>query len=225
MKIQRKMLLLLFAHIIIFDNIVFRVKKGEINVKHKGTVELHTERLVLRRLFTEDAKAMYNNWANDPEVTKFLTWPAYAEPSVAEDILRFWDAQYSQETFYQWAIVPKDFGEPIGTISVVRVDEGIDAAEVGYCIGQKWWHKGYTSEALKAVMNFLFCEVAINRLEARHDTNNAYSGAVMKKCGMQFEGVLRNAGRNNQGIVDVAVYSMLAEEYKDCAAHESVFMG
>ncbi len=187
-------------------------------MEHKGTVTLHSERLLLRRLTVQDAKAMYANWANDPEVTKFLTWPAYTDVSQANCILRDWEKLYDADTFYQWAIVPKDLGEPIGTISVVRFDKNTETAEIGYCIGKKWWHKGYTSEALRAVTAFLFDDVKINRLEARHDTNNPHSGAVMKKCGMCFEGILRSSGRNNQGIVDVAVYSMLAEEYRNDSA-------
>ena len=184
-------------------------------MEHKGTVELHTERLILRRLAVQDAKSMYSNWASNPEVTKFLTWPAHTDISETYSILHLWDEKYCDDTFYLWTIVPKDFGEPIGTIAVVRFDESTDTAEIGYCIGKKWWHRGYTSEALRIVISFLFCDVKFNRLEAWHDTRNPNSGAVMKKCGMQFEGILRSAIRNNQGIADAALYSMLAEEYKN----------
>lgn len=187
-------------------------------MKHKGTVELYSERLILRQLAVSDAQAMYNNWASDPEVTKYLMWPAHTDVSQTAGILQIWDKQYDADTFYQWAIVPKDLGEPIGTISVVRLDETTDTAEIGYCIGKKWWHQGYTSEALRMVMDFLFQEVAVHRLEARHDTQNPHSGDVMKKCGMTLEGTLRSAGRNNQGIVDEAVYSILAEEYQQRSA-------
>lgn len=41
---------------------------------HKGTVMLETERLILRRFVAEDAEAMFRNWVNDPEVTRYLTW-------------------------------------------------------------------------------------------------------------------------------------------------------
>lgn len=43
-------------------------------MRHAGTQEIETERLVLRRLTPEDAEMMYQNWANDPQVTKFLRW-------------------------------------------------------------------------------------------------------------------------------------------------------
>ena len=68
------------------------------------------------------------------------------------------------------------------------------------------------SEALKAVMDFLFDEVGVHRIESRHDPNNPNSGAVMRKCGMKYEGTLRQSDRNNQGICDASWYGLLREE-------------
>ena len=183
-------------------------------MEHKGTVQLSSERLLLRKLTIEDAGAMYRNWANDPEVTKYLRWPAHEDQSVTEIVLKSWIKEYEDPAFYQWAIVPKDLQEPIGTISVVGMNEKTSTVHIGYCIGKKWWNKGYTSEALKTIMPFFFLEVGANRLEAQHDPNNPNSGAVMKKCGLTFEGILRSADWNNQGIVDAAMYSILAKEWE-----------
>ncbi len=83
-----------------------------------------------------------------------------------------WVQGYEKNDFYQWLIVPKDLGQPIGTISVVDHNDSIKKCEIGYCIGKAWWHQGFVSESLKAVIRFLFDEVGINRIEARHDTNN-----------------------------------------------------
>lgn len=66
-------------------------------------------------------------------------------------------------------------------------------AHIGYCIGEKWWHQGITSEALQHVINFLIDEVGMNRIEAVHDSQNPNSGKVMKKCGMKYEGTLRQS--------------------------------
>ena len=119
---------------------------------------------------------------------------------------------YSNESYYQWAIVLKDKGEPIGSISVVRMNEDISMAHIGYCIGKNWWHKGITSEALKAVMDFLFDIVGVNRIDSRHDPRNPNSGKVMEKCGMKYEGTLRSSDRNNQGICDACYYALLKSE-------------
>ena len=96
---------------------------------------------------------------------------------------------------------------------MVEINEKLGILQVGYCIGSKWWHQGITSEALGAVIPFLFEEVGANRIEARHDPNNPRSGDVMRKCGLKYEGTLRQADYNNQGIVDVCIYGLLRDEY------------
>ena len=84
--------------------------------------------------------------------------------------------------------------------------------EVTYAVGSAWWGKGYAPEALKAVMDFLFDRVGVNRIEAGHDVRNPNSGRVMEKVGMLKEGVLRQAGRNNQGLFDLVFYAMLKQD-------------
>ncbi len=179
---------------------------------HKGTQKLETKRLILRKAAPEDAQPMYENWASDPEVTKFLTWPPHSSPAVSEAVLKSWIEAYESADYYQWMIVLKDLNQPIGSISVVSKDDQVGKAEVGYCIGRRWWHKGIMSEALQAVIDFLFEEVHMNRIEAKHDPNNPHSGGVMRKCGMKYEGMARQSGWNNQGVCDIACYSILREE-------------
>ncbi len=181
---------------------------------HKGTTMLETKRLRLRRFTSTDAKAMYENWASDPEVTKFLTWPPHASIEVTQTLLQNWIADYDKPNCYHWAITWKDSSFPIGDISVVHLTEKTEAAEIGYCLGRNWWHQGIMSEALQAVVDYLFQEIGMNRVEAQHDPNNPNSGAVMGKCGMQFEGTLRQADRNNQGICDLSIYSILKSEWE-----------
>ena len=182
---------------------------------HKGTQTIETERLILRRAVPEDADAMFRNWAADPEVTKFLTWHAHESLEVSRQIIGSWIREYEKENYYQWMIVLRDLGEPIGSISVVRQNDRVEEAEIGYCIGSAWWHKGIVSEALTAVMDYLFTEVGMNRVAARHDPNNPRSGRVMRKCGMKYEGTSRAADRNNQGICDASRYAILRCDWEN----------
>lgn len=85
---------------------------------------------------------------------------------------------------------------------------------IGYCIGRKWWNRGITSEALDAIIKYFINEVKVNRIESRHDPLNPGSGKVMIKCGMKYEGTMRKADINNQGICDCAYYALLSEDYK-----------
>ena len=182
-------------------------------MKHLGTKTLETERLILRKFLQEDAQAMYDNWASDPEVTKYLTWPTHSSVEISAMVAKDWVENSVKADYYQWAIVPKDFGQPIGSISVVDIHEKAEAVEVGYCIGKAWWGKGIVTEAFGSVIRFLFEEVGVQRVGARHDTNNPASGKVMSKCGLRYEGTLRKSDWNNQGICDAAYYGILKEEY------------
>ncbi|MBE6053417.1 MAG: GNAT family N-acetyltransferase [Clostridium sartagoforme] len=185
-------------------------------MNNTGTRTIETERLILRRFKIEDAEAMYKNWASDKEVTKFLTWPPHSNVEVTKTILQDWINNYKNDDFYNWAITLKENeDEPIGSISAVDKNEKINMVHIGYCIGNKWWNSGITSEALKALIKYFFEEVYVNRVEARHDPNNPNSGKVMMKCGMKYEGTIRQADLNNQGVCDYSVYGILAKEYLD----------
>lgn len=184
-------------------------------MEHKGTKRLETERLLLRAFVVEDAEAMYDNWANDPEVTKYLTWSTHECEQVSRRTLEDWTSQYPKLDYYHWAIVLKEENEPIGSIiGVVRGDDKLELVHIGYCIGKKWWKQGIVSEALAALIKFFFEEVKVNRIEAQFDPNNIGSGKVMKKCGMEYEGTLREADWNNQGRCDASMYAILAKDYE-----------
>ena len=184
-------------------------------MKHQGTKVIETERLILRPFVMEDADAAYLNWTSDEKVTKFLRWPTHDNIGITGRIIGEWVNGYGSPDFYQWAIVPKELGEPIGTISVVGKNDDLDILHIGYCIGSKWWHKGYTSEAFAGIIPYLFREVGANRIESQHDPENVHSGNVMKKCGMKYEGTLRQADFSNRGIVDASMYSLLREEWEE----------
>ncbi|MFA5433110.1 MAG: GNAT family N-acetyltransferase [Candidatus Paceibacterota bacterium] len=183
-------------------------------MNHTGTVTLVTERLILRRFELADADAMFKNWASDAEVTKFLMWPTHTDVSVSKAVISSWLPLYNNPDHYSWAIVLKEINEPIGSIAVVKMDDNIKMIHIGYCIGRKWWHQGYTSEALAVLIRYFFETVGVNRIESRHDPRNPNSGKVMMKCGLKYEGTLQQSDINNQeGFCDAAYYAILAEDY------------
>ncbi len=183
---------------------------------HKGTQTINTERLTLRRFAFGDAEAMFKNWANDPEVTRFLTWDSHGDIGVSKRVVEQWVSEYENKNIYNWAIELKELGEPVGGISVVNLDDANESCEIGYCISQAYWRKGIAPEALKAVIDFLFSEVGMNRIAARHDTKNPASGRVMQKCSMLYEGTHRQEKlRDGKTFYDVAVYAILKEGWQN----------
>ena len=117
-------------------------------MKHLGTKRIETEHLILRKFNTEDAEYMFNNWASDSQVTKYLTWPTHSNIETSKFVIGRWEKEYQSVNNYQWCIELKELRQAIGSIGVVNLKEDIDAVEIGYCIGRKFWGQGITTEAL-----------------------------------------------------------------------------
>ena len=178
-----------------------------------GTKYIETDRLILRKFTLEDAEDMYKNWASDDDVTRHITWQTHKNIEETKEVVAKYVFDSENENYYHWCIELKSTNAAVGSIGAFRMFEDLSLFEVGYSIGKKFWNQGITTEAMHAIIKFFFEEVGVNRIEARHDTKNPASGVVMKKAGMQFEGILRQAGKNNTGICDSAVYAILKEDY------------
>ena len=183
-------------------------------MKHIGTQVIETERLILRRFTLEDAPAVFANYASDENVTRYMAWNRHETVADSERVLTQWVQDYERPDFYEWAIVLKELGQPIGNIEVLSVDDNVQKANLGYSIGTAFWGKGIMPEALNAVIDFLFDEVGLNRVEACHDARNPNSGKVMKKCGMTHEGTMRQWAWTNAGICDTCNYGILKSDRK-----------
>lgn len=182
-------------------------------LQHKGTCELKSDRMKLRRFILSDAKSMYKNYATDERVTRFLSWTPYVCVEDVESFLQSVLEEYNRPDTYHWAIEVD--GEIIGSISTISIDEKNCSCEVGYCVAYDYWNRGITSEALRMVIRFLFEEVEMHRIMAKHDVDNPASGKVMQKCGMTYEGILREHYLRHDGIFsDALVYGILRREFE-----------
>ena len=182
-------------------------------MKAIGTQTLITEDLILRRFELSDEPAMFNNWAGRPDNVTYLTWPAHTDLAVTQATLERWVAAYQDGDTFKWAITLKSQPDQvIGDISGVGYEPATNSMTIGYVLGRDYWGKGYMTQALIAVSRFFLQEADINRVRATHDTANPGSGRVMQKAGFHFEGILRQSGHNNQGIVDSAHYSLLKSD-------------
>ena len=167
-------------------------------MKHCGTQELETERLVLRRLSIDDSEMMFNNWASDRQVTQYLRWNAHRSWGETAETLNEWEKHYGDPTFYQWGVENKRSGVLMGTISLFPAPElktgwhlnteilG-SAWEAGYALGRKWWNNGYMTEALCAVRDYWFNTVDAPWLAAIHANENVASSAVLQKAGFVYD--------------------------------------
>ena len=167
-------------------------------MKHCGTQELETGRLLLRQLSIDDSEMMFNNWASDPEVTKYLRWNAHRSWAETAETLNEWEKHYGEPAFYQWGVENKRSGALMGSISLMPANELRTgwhlntellgpAWEVGYALGRKWWDNGYMTEALCAVRDYWFNTVDAAWLAGVHANENVASGAVLQKAGFVYD--------------------------------------
>jgi ribosomal-protein-alanine N-acetyltransferase len=141
---------------------------------------LETNRLILRPFEYSDAEAMFNNWASDDEVTKYLTWSTHKSIEDTKYVLNLWINQYDKPERINFAITLKETHELIGGIDVVGYIDNTPV--IGYNLSRKYWNNGYMSEACKTVINYLFSlGYETIRIDAAKD--NLASNRVIQKCG------------------------------------------
>ena len=144
---------------------------------------------------------------------RFLTWCPHESPEATKQLLELWCAAYENPNTYNWVIEHE--GTPIGNICVVRLSERCEYAELGYCMGYAYWNKGFMPEAAKAVIDYLFAEIGVNRVGISHAVKNPASGRVAQKCGLTFEGTKREYFKASTGeFLDISDYGIIRSEWE-----------
>ncbi len=107
---------------------------------------------------------------------------------------KFWvdlaDNGLKNQNQYIFAIRLKENNELIGGIDL-GINKQFNKAELGYWLDEKYWNKGFTTEAVKSIIQFGFKDLDLKRIFATHFDTNPSSGKVMEKAGMKKEGILK----------------------------------
>lgn len=148
---------------------------------------LHTARLLLRPLQPDDAPAIFQVYAQDPEVTRYLTWSPHPDVEQTKTIVNMIMANTAAGKQGTWVITDATDDALLGMITL-RLD-GFKA-DIGYCLGRSGWGKGYMTEALQAVIDAAWTLPTLYRVWAVCDVGNPASARVMAKAGMVYEGIL-----------------------------------
>lgn len=177
---------------------------------------IETNRFYLRIIDPKYAEDIFE-YAQDPEVSKCLTWTPHKN---IEDTKKFIEAAidaYINRIMVVWVIEQKETQKAIGTISLMNFFPQHASCEVGYALSRKYWGNGITTEVLRAVVKFCFEEILINRIEAHSFPRNIASQQVLKKCGFKYEGTLREKMIIKEKFVDLKVFSHLRNEFMNKA--------
>jgi len=153
---------------------------------------LKTERLSLRPMHVIDTEDMFD-YARRAEVTKYLLWSPHPSVSYTKDYLKYIQSRYALGDFYDWAVIDRESRRMIGTCGFTKIDTVNNSAEIGYVLNPDFWGRGIAAEAAMRVLEFGFCELSLQRIEARFMQGNEASLGVMKRLGMTFEGYHKDA--------------------------------
>ena len=174
---------------------------------------LKTERLLLRKITTEDLDDFYA-WASDPDVTQYVTWYSHTNPEETQEFINRILGRYKYAKIAPWAIVDRQENRMIGLNGFCTWDTRHHRAELAYVLSKPYWGKGYIPETSPAIINFGFQRMNLNRIAARCRVPNIGSARVMEKCGMTYEGTLREVALIKNEYVDLKHYAILKKEWQ-----------
>lgn len=169
---------------------------------------LQTERLILSQLEEKDIPFIVELLQHRifSDLTSNIPYP-YVEND-ARSWVKMSKEAFENNTGYTFAIRNKE-GQIIGAIGLHDRDD--DKAELGYWIGVPYWNKGYVTEAAKAIIDFGFNELKLNKIFATHFPHNPASGRIMEKAGMEQEAVLIKEVKKDGEYFDLVRYCILKD--------------
>lgn len=149
---------------------------------------LETERLGLRRLTAADAEVVFDRWAQDPTVSRYLVWRPHesVEESVAH--AEACEAAWSDGSVFTWLIEDRATGVAVGSIAAHPSGPRV---ALGYLLARDSWGQGYMTEAVGALSDWFLARPHVYRVWAVCDTDNRASARVLQRTGFELEGTLR----------------------------------
>ncbi len=150
---------------------------------------IETTRLQLRKPMLTDAVPMFEQYTQDTDVTKYLTWKPHKNKDETKQFLQRCLDVWKDGTAFPYAIIRKIDQKFLGMIEIVDLDQ--TGVNIGYVLAKQYWGNGYTTEAVKAIINWGLQQEEIYRIWAVCDKENSASFRVLEKAGMQREGILR----------------------------------
>ncbi|MGQ0720797.1 MAG: GNAT family N-acetyltransferase [Candidatus Eiseniibacteriota bacterium] len=172
---------------------------------------METPRLRLRPPAAGDARFVFDDYAQDAEVTRYLTWAPHTDIEQTRSFLEACERCWADGTAFPWVIQRKDDARLLGMIEL-RLSG--PRAEVGYVLARAHWGRGYMVEAVRRVGDWSLAQPCIHRFGALCDVENRASRRVLEKAGLTLEGTLRRWGYHpgaGRGPRDVLSFSIVRE--------------
>lgn len=169
-----------------YEKLVKLIEEYRLTYKDfQSNSELETNRLILRHLKDSDLESVFYNYANDDEVTKYLSWPTHKSLDDTKKIFDIWKNDDELKKKYHYFVILKETNELIGSVDVVTFIDG--NPEIGIVLGRKWWNQGIMTEATKKLIDVLFKD-GYKKIIMKAMKENIASNRLINKCGFNFIG-------------------------------------
>jgi RimJ/RimL family protein N-acetyltransferase len=165
-------------------------------------------RILLRPPVLDDAGALFQRVARDPEVTKYLLWAPHRDVAATRRVIA--EKMNVGDDERTWAVELKHSGEVIGLASCRRPVP--HSVEIGYCLGRRWWGKRFMSEVLGVLLDALLADRNVYRVWATCSPDNERSARLLESAGFGLEGRLARH----------AVYPTMGPEPRDSLLYAKV---
>lgn len=152
------------------------------SITMNGTLELRTNRLLLRRYRLNDADALYSDFGTDDTMYEYSGWNPYATAEAARNTIQQFIARYEEPYFYGWAIEAEQ--HLVGTAGAYDYNAEENSIEIGISIMRDCWGNGFASEALQRILSYLTGEEGIETVRAWCAYENIGSQKAMEQAGM-----------------------------------------
>jgi RimJ/RimL family protein N-acetyltransferase len=149
-----------------------------------------TSRLILRKPVMEDATAVNELYARDPEVTKYLTWQPHRDMEETRSFINRCTRNWKNEESFPWTMIRKSDSQLIGMIEITSIDHA--GVSLGFVLARQFWGMGFAPESIRIIIDWALAQSDIYRIWAVCDAENLASKRVLEKSGMEYEGTLRN---------------------------------
>ncbi|MCK5378699.1 MAG: GNAT family N-acetyltransferase [Acidobacteria bacterium] len=173
-----------------------------------------TERLRLRPFRLTDASEVQRLAGVREIAGTTAAIPHPYEDGMAVAWINGHDEDFRRGSDFHWAVTLQENDALVGAISLMDVDKGADQAELGYWIGVEHWNNGFCTEAARAVVDWAFESLGLNRVHAHHFSRNPASGVVLKNAGMRHEGSRRQHFTRWGRREDIELYGVLASDWR-----------
>jgi [ribosomal protein S5]-alanine N-acetyltransferase len=184
------------------------------------TPTLHTARLRLRPFTDGDADALFA-LQSDAHVLRYWDSAPWSDPGRARQFIARCRELAEEGTGARMAIDRGSEETFVGWCTLARWDPGHRSASLGYCLAEAAWGHGYATEAARALLQWAFDTLPLNRVQAEVDTRNAASARVLEKLGFVREGTLREDCIVDGEVSDSWVYGLLVREWRSSAAPDA----